>query len=53
MGYGMKYLFGTADVHDVKRLSDACDSLQVFKTTMTHAFDHQLTYIWAVDEDTK
>ena len=53
IGYGMKYLFGTADAQDVKRLSDACDALHVFKTQMTHAVDHQLTYIQTLDEVTK
>ena len=27
LGYGMKYLFGTADAHDVKRISDVCEGL--------------------------
>jgi hypothetical protein len=52
ISYGMKYLFGTADAKDVKRLSDVCDKLQIFKTTVTHAIDHQLMYIRALD-DTK
>ena len=26
LGYGMKYLFGTADAHDVKRITDVCDA---------------------------
>jgi hypothetical protein len=49
----MKYLFGTADARDVKRLSDVCDTLQAFQTQMTHAVDHQLTYIQTLDEVTK
>ena len=49
LGYGMKYLFGTADVHDVKRISDVCDGLQNFKEKMMHAVDHQLTYIRVLD----
>jgi hypothetical protein len=27
LGHGMKYLFGTADTYDVKRLQDVCDEL--------------------------
>ena len=53
LGYGMKYLFGTADAHDVKLISDVCDGLQVFKAKMTHAVDHQLTYIRVLDESTR
>jgi len=52
-GYGTKYLFGTADARDVKRLSDVCDALHAFKTQMTHAVDHQLTYIQTLDVVTK
>jgi hypothetical protein len=26
-GYGLKYLFGTADAKDVRRLNDVCDNL--------------------------
>jgi hypothetical protein len=32
--YGLKYLFGTADAKDVKRLTAVCDELHVFKTQM-------------------
>jgi len=53
LGYGMKYLFGTADAYDVKRLSDVCDELHVFKSKMTHAVEHQLTYIRILDETIK
>ena len=49
----MKYLFGTADAHDVKRIADVCDGLQRFKEKMMHAVDHQLTYIRVLDEGTK
>jgi len=50
LGYSIKYLFGTADAQDVKRLSNICDELHVFKSRMTHAVDHQLTYIQTLDE---
>jgi len=53
LGYGLKYLFGTADAHDVKSLYDVCDELHGFKVKMAHAIDHQLTYIRALDEDIK
>jgi len=53
LGYGMKYLFGTADAQDVKRLSNVCDELHVFKSKMTHVVDHQLTYIRKLDETIK
>ena len=53
LGYGMKYLFGTADAQDVKRLSNVCDELHDFKSKMTHAVDHQLTYIGTLDETIK
>jgi len=49
LGYGMKYLFGTADV---KRLAKVCDELHAFKLKI-HAADQQLTYIRALDEMTK
>jgi len=52
LGYGMKYLFGTADAHGVKRIADVCDGLQRFKEKMMHAVDHQLTYIRVLDEST-
>jgi len=53
LGYGMKYLFGTADAQDVKRLSNVCDDLHIFKLRMTHAVHHQLTYIQTLDETIK
>jgi len=46
----MKYIFGTADAQDVKRLSDVCYKLHAFKSKITHAVDHQLTCIQALDE---
>ena len=30
-----------------------CDGLQIFKAKMTHAVDHQLTYIRVLDECTR
>ena len=45
LGYGMKYLFGTADARDVKRLTEVCDGLHEFKAKMVHATEQQLTYI--------
>ena len=45
LGYGLKYLFGTADAKDVKRLTKVCDDLHEFKAKMTHAAEQQLTYI--------
>jgi hypothetical protein len=53
LGYGMKYLFGTAEARDVKRLSDGCDNLHNFEVKMTDAVVHQLTYIRALDETIK
>jgi hypothetical protein len=53
LGYGLKYLFGTADARDVKRLTAVCDKLHEFEARMTHAVDHQLTYIRTLDEVTK
>ena len=50
LGYGMKYLFGTADAKDVKRLAKVCDELHSFESRMTHAVEHQLTYIRTLDE---
>jgi len=35
MGYGLKYLCGTADARDVKRLSAICDELHKFKAKMS------------------
>jgi hypothetical protein len=52
-GYGMKYLFGTADVRDVKQLSAICDKLHVFETKMVHVAKQQFTYIRTLDETTK
>jgi septal ring factor EnvC (AmiA/AmiB activator) len=51
--YGLKYLFGTADARDVKRLTAICDELHMFETRITHAVDNQLTYIRALDETTR
>jgi hypothetical protein len=45
LGYGLKYLFGTADARDVERLTEVCDELHAFETKMVHATEHQLTYI--------
>jgi hypothetical protein len=53
LGYGLKYLFGTADARDVERLTAVCDKLHEFELRMTHAVDHQLTYIRTLDEVTK
>jgi hypothetical protein len=53
IGYGLKYLFGTADAHDVRRLSGVCDKLQLMKTKMAHAIEHQMTYIHALEEATR
>jgi len=53
LGYGLKYLFGTADAKDVKRLTKVCDDLHEFKTKMIHAAEQQLTYIRTLDEVTK
>jgi hypothetical protein len=44
LGYGLKYLFGTADAKDVKRLTKMCDDLHAFKSKMVHAAEQQLTY---------
>jgi hypothetical protein len=53
IGYGLKYLFGTADAQDVRRLSSICDKLQMMKTKMAHAIEHQVTYIHELDEVTR
>jgi hypothetical protein len=45
LGYGLKYLFGTADARDIKHLTTVCEDLQVFKSRITHAAEQQLTYI--------
>jgi hypothetical protein len=34
MGYGLKYLFGTADARDVQRLSGICDKFQLMEAKM-------------------
>jgi hypothetical protein len=49
----MKYLFGTADARDVKRLTAVCNELHAFESRVTHAAHHQLTYIRTLDEVTK
>jgi hypothetical protein len=53
LGYGMKYLFGTADARVVKRLSGVCDELHAFEAKMAHVTEQQLTYIRTLDEMTK
>jgi len=53
LGYGLKYLFGTADAKDVKRLTRVCDDLHEFKAKMTHAAEQQLTHIRTLDEVTR
>jgi hypothetical protein len=53
LGYGIKYLFGTADARDVKRLTTVCDELHVFKAKITHAAEQQVTYIRTLDETIK
>jgi hypothetical protein len=53
LGYGLKYLFGTADARDVKRLTAVCDEFHAFESRMLHAAEHQLTYIRTLDEATK
>jgi hypothetical protein len=53
LGYGLKYLFGTADAKDVKRLVDVCDELHAVKMQMVHAADQQLTYLRNLDETTR
>jgi hypothetical protein len=50
LGYGLKYLFGTADAGDVQRLSLICNELHLFETKMTHVADQQLTYLRTLDE---
>jgi hypothetical protein len=40
LGYGLKYLFGTADARDVKRLVKVCDELHAFETKIVHATEH-------------
>jgi len=53
LGYGLKYLFGTVDARDVKRLTAICDELHVFETRIKHAVDNQLTYIRTLDDTTR
>ena len=53
LGYGMKYLFGTADAKDVKRLANICNELHKFEEKMVHVTEHQLTYIRTLDERTQ
>jgi hypothetical protein len=53
LGYGLKYLFGTADAKDVKRLADICDELHVLKMQMVEAANQQLTYLRNLDETTR
>lgn len=53
LGYGLKYLFGTAYAKDVKRLMKICDDFHIFKADMMHATEQQLTYIRALDRMTK
>jgi hypothetical protein len=51
--YGLKYLFGTADAGDVKRLNAVCDNLQPFQKTVIHITEQQMTYLHTLDEATK
>jgi hypothetical protein len=47
-GYGLKYLFGTAEAMDVKRLNDVCDNLTVISEnsdSYNRATNDLLTYI--------
>jgi len=53
LGYGLKYLFGTADAKDVRQLTAVCDELHAFEAKMMHASEHQLTYVRALDETIK
>jgi hypothetical protein len=52
-GYGLKYLFGTADAKDVKRLNAVCDNLQSFQKAVIHTTEQQLTYLHTLDETVK
>jgi hypothetical protein len=52
-GYGLKYLFGTADAKDVKRLNAVCDNLQSFQKAVVHTTEQQLTYLHTLDEAVK
>jgi hypothetical protein len=53
LGYGMKYLFGTADARDVRRLMTICNELHTFEARMMHVTEHQITYIRTLDEVTR
>ena len=54
LGYGLKYLFGTADAtRDVKRLTAVSDELHIFETQMVHATDQLLTNLRTLEEMTK
>jgi hypothetical protein len=53
LGYGLKYLFGTADAKDVKRLNSVCDNLHAFEKQTVHAMEQQLTYLSTLDKSTK
>ena len=53
LGYGLKYLFGTADAKDVKRLTAVCDELHTFETQVMHATDQQVTYLRTLGDMTK
>jgi hypothetical protein len=52
-GYGLKYLFGTADARDVKRLTAVCDDIHAFEKQTVHAAEQQLTYLRTLEETTK
>jgi hypothetical protein len=52
-GYGLEYLFGTADARDVRRLNDVCDTLHTLQKNLVHAAEQQLTYLRTLDEATK
>jgi hypothetical protein len=49
-GYGLKYLFGTADARDVKRLNEVCDHLQSFQAKVVHATEQQMSYLHTLDD---
>jgi len=49
----MKYLIGTADAYDAKRLHKVCDELHGVKFKLVHAIGHQLTYIRTLDGNVK
>jgi hypothetical protein len=49
-GYGLKYLFGIADVRDVKRLNEGCDYLQFFWAKVVHTTEQQMTYLHTLDD---